>query len=110
MLLGNIFARLLGDKPDDIAKLSAFISTNLTIDRFDEILENITDQQQVLLAGRKVFELDDNELVDYSELGNMRQQLEAAKLKRAIDTDFMNWLLYEDGLATLKRVAMVLVV
>jgi len=110
MLLGNIFARLLGDKPDDIAKLSAFISANLTTELFDEILEDITDQQQVLLAGRKVHALNDNELITYAELGDMRHELEAAKLKRAIDTDFMNWLLYEDGLATLKRVAMVLVV
>lgn len=110
MLLGNIFARLLGDKPDDIAKLSAFISANLTTDRFDEILEIITDQQQVLLAGRKMHDLNDNELVDYSELVNMKHELEAAKLKRAMNADFMSWLLYEDGLVTLKRVATILLV
>lgn len=105
MLLRDVFYQILNDKHEDITDLCAFIKANLTTNHFDEALDAVNAQQQSLLAGRQKHELNDNELVALSKLVNMKHEIEAAKLKRKMDADFINWLMYEDGLATLKRIA-----
>lgn len=105
-MLNLIFNKLVVEQFNATTQLGEFVWANLTSDNFNELLAITEEEQDRLLAGREVYLLNDDDLVAYSELGDIRVELEAAKLKHAVKADFMTWLLEEKGLVALRKLAL----
>jgi Skp family chaperone for outer membrane proteins len=89
------FAR--SSAPQDIQDAIKDLMSTLKPDEIEQAISDIQEKQKSLLAGRPLTELATDELVQYAALADAKLLLSTARLKRALEGDFFDWLV-DDGL------------
>ena len=95
------------DAPATIVGDVSTIMDALKPGQIEDAVKQVVQKENDLLAGRSLTALSVEESIQYSTLVDSELTLQTAKLKRAMDSDFYDWLLKE-GLPDLVAMAKVL--
>jgi hypothetical protein len=95
--------------PGDIAGAVKTILSSLKTDDLKAAKDSVEKKQKDLLAGKQLYELSTEKIVQYSSLTDTKLALQTAILKRTVEGDFFTWLVDGGGLSSIIKVAKVVV-